>query len=197
MNGAVVMKKVLLFLLLFLLSTTTVFAESTPTVTQKNYTVAIIPYLNTTEETKDFVSDVVQAKYAEEFTTKSFNIVAAVDVQKALHTAGYDVSNMELPEKDVFAAVAKETKADYVIAMEITNLISTRHMSFFSTKVETKAKLKYKFYNTSQDKLTAFQTTGDSENVATLVGNVGYKAPITAALNKAMNSGYDKIISNF
>lgn len=54
----------------------------------------------------------------------------------------------ELPEKDVFATVAKETNTDYVIAMEISNLIKTRHMSFFSTKAEIKAKLKYNFYNT-------------------------------------------------
>jgi len=191
------MKKTILFLVLFLISMTTVFAESPPAATQRSYTIAIIPYVNTTEETKDFVKDVVQSKYAEEFTAKNFSVVSDADVQKALSTAGYDVSNMELPEKDVFATVAKETNADYVIAMEISNLISTRHMSFFSTKVETKAKLKYKFYNTSQDKITTFQTMGDSENVATLIGNVGYKAPITDALNKAMDAGYAKIANNF
>jgi len=149
-----------------------------------------IPYLNTAEGTKYFVKDVVQSKYTEEFTAKTFSIVSDADIQKTLSTADYDVSNMELPEKDVFATVAKETNTDYVITMEISNLIKTRHMSFFSTKAEIKAKLKYKFYNTSQDKITTFQAMGDSENI-------GYKAPITNALNKSMDTGYAKIANIF
>jgi hypothetical protein len=44
--------------------------------------------------------------------------------------------------------------------------------------------------------LTPFQTTGDFENTATLIGDVGYKEPITKAINKAMTDGYNKILSN-
>lgn len=193
------MKKGLLLLCLFLLSMTTVFAEPTEVsapVTEKQYTIAIVPYLNTTEEKAGYIKEVIQTKYNDEFAKMNFAVVPEVDVLKALNNAGYDVSNMELPEKDVLSAVAKETKADYVVAMELNQLITTRHMSFFSTKAESKAKLRYKFYDLSKDKLTVFQTTGDSENTATLIGNVGYKAPITNALNKAMDAGYAKITSN-
>lgn len=163
---------------------------------EKTSTIAIIPYFNTTEETKDYVKDIIESNFSTEFSAEKFNVVPAADVQKALKTSGYDATNMELPEKDVMSAIAKATNADYVIAMEVSQLISTRHMAFFSTKVETKAKLKYKFYNTSQDKLTPFQTTGDFENSATLIGDVGYKEPITKAINKAMADAYNKILTN-
>ena len=112
-----------------------------------------------------------------------------------MNNAGYDVSNRVLPEKDVLVAVAKETKADYVVAMELSQLITTKHESFFSIKAETKTKLNYKLYNPSKDKLTAFQTTGDSENSSSF-GGVGYKAPSTDALSKAMDTANNKILSN-
>lgn len=54
-----------------------------------------IPYLNTAEGTKYFVKDVVQSKYTEEFTAKTFSIVSDADIQKTLSAADYDVSNME------------------------------------------------------------------------------------------------------
>lgn len=193
------MKKIVLLLCLLLLSAVPVFAESVEfpnPATEKRYTIAIIPYLNTTEEKAGYIKDVIQAKYNDEFSKTTLTIIPEADVLKALHAAGYDASNMELPEKDVLSSVAKETKADYVVAMEVNQLITTRHMSFFSTKAETKVKLRYKFYDLNKDKLIVFQTTGDSENTATLIGNVGYKAPITNALNQAMDAGYTKIASN-
>lgn len=69
-------------------------------------------------------------------------------------------------------------------------------MSFFQAKVVTKAKLRYKFYNTEQKKITAFQVTGDSEN-KTVFGGVGYKDPIIKALNAAMSKAKEKIANNF
>jgi len=186
------MKKVLILLCLLVLSTTTSFAsEST---LAKTPTIAIIPYVNTTEETKAYVKETIETNFATEFPKEKFIIVSGVDIQKALNASGYDSSNMELPEKDMMSAVAKATNADYVLAMEINQLISSRHISFFATKVETKAKLKYKFYNTAQDKAMPFQTTGDFENSATLIGDVGYKEPITKSLNKAMDAAYNKIL---
>lgn len=192
------LKKVLFLVCLFLLSAVPAFAFTPSIVSEptKTSTIAIIPYINTTEETKDYVKDIIESNFSTEFPAEKFNVVPTVDVQKALNTSGYDATNMELPEKDVMSAVAKATNADYVIAMELSQLISTRHMAFFSTKVETKAKLKYKFYNTSQDKLTPFQTTGNFENTATLIGDVGYKEPITKAINKAMTDAYNKILVN-
>lgn len=89
----------------------------------------------------------------------------------------------------------KKTNADYVIAMEISQLITTKHMSMFQLKVVTKAKLHYKFYNAEQDKVISFQTTGISEN-KTVFGDVGYKDPITKALTQAMEEANGKIMNN-
>ena len=68
-------------------------------------------------------------------------------------------------------------------------------MSYFQAKVVTKAKLRYKFYNAEKDQLVSFQVTGLSEN-KTVFGGVGYKAPITIALNQAMDEANLKIKSN-
>ena len=159
-----------------------------------SYRLAIVPYINSTEEKKGYIQEIVDGKYSEHYSNKNFQIIPLEEVQKALNSTGYDVSNQELAEKDILASVAKQTNADYVIAMEISQLITTRHMSFFQAKVVTKAKLRYKFYNAEKDKVASFQVTGLSEN-KTVFGDVGYKDPITKALNQAMDDANEKIKS--
>lgn len=174
------------------------FAEESiayPETVQSKHNVAIIPYINSSEEKKGYVQEVIDQKYTEQYDNKNFNLIPLVEVQKALNTAGYDNSNMELPDKDVLASVARDTNAKYVIAMEISQLITTRHISFFQSKVVTKAKLRYKFYNAEKDKAIAFQTTGLSEN-KTVFGDVGYRDPITKALNQAMDEANEKIMNS-
>jgi hypothetical protein len=160
-----------------------------------SYRLAIVPYINSTEEKKGYIQEIVDGKYSEHYSNKNFQVIPLEEVQKALNSTGYDISNQELAEKDILASVAKETNADYVIAMEISQLITTRHMSFFQAKVVTKAKLRYKFYNAEKDKVASFQVTGLSEN-KTVFGDVGYKDPITKALNQAMDDANEKIKSN-
>jgi len=194
------MKKsaIIAILFLFIVSMSTVaFAEETtkPQIDQSARNVAIIPYINATEETKGYIQEVVDSKYTEQYSNKNFKMIPLVDVQQALNNTGYDVSNKELPDKDVLAAVAKKTNANYVVAMEISQLITTRHMSYFQTKVVTKAKLRYKLYNAEQDKVIPFQVTGLSENKS-VFGDVGYKDPITKALTQAMEAANEKIMSN-
>lgn len=190
------MRKTLLLtiLCLFVLSINTAFAQE-PVSQSKIAKMAIIPYINSTEETKGYVQEIIDSKYTEQYSNKMFEIISPIEVAKALNSAGFDVSNKELPEKDVLASVAKATNADYVIAMEVSQLITTRHLSFFQSKVVTKAKLRYKFYNAVQDKVISFQVTGESEN-KTVFGDVGYKDPITKALNQAMDSANEKIMNN-
>ena len=154
-----------------------------------------IPYINSTEETKGYIQEVINNKYTEQYSRENFQIIPLADTQQALNKTGYNPSNMELPDKDILASVAKNTNVQYVIAMEVSQLITTRHMSFFQTKVVTKAKLHYKFYNAKQDKAVSFQVTGLSEN-KTMLGDVGYKDPITKALNQAMDNANEKIMSN-
>lgn len=190
------MKRIVLltvFCLLALVMGNTVLAQEAPD-SQKVYNIAIVPYFNSTEEKAGYVDEIVNSKYTQQYSSQNFHQVPLVEVQKALNEAGYDVSNMELPDKDVLATVAKKTNADYVIAMEISELITTRHMSYFQAKVVTKAKLRYKFYNAGQDKVTSFQVTGLSEN-KTIFGGVGYKDPITKALNQALDDANQKVMS--
>lgn len=127
---------------------TTVFAEEVvkAQIDQSSNHIAILPYINSTEETKGYIQEIIEKNYTEQYS-KNFQITPLLEVQKALNNAGYDPSNKELPDKDVLASVAKNTNSDYVIAMEISQLITTRHLSFFQSKVVTKAKLRYKFYN--------------------------------------------------
>jgi len=159
------------------------------------YNIAIVPYINSTEETKGYIQEIIDSKYTKLYSNENFQMVPFVDVQKALNTTGYEASSMELADKDILAAVAKQTNADYVIAMELSQLVTTRHMSFFQAKVVTKAKLRYKLYNAEQSKVMSFQVTGSSEN-KTVFGGVGYKDPITKALNEAMDKANEKIMSN-
>lgn len=193
------MKKisVIIVFCFILTSISLVFAqESAPIPSPKStYTVAIIPYINATEEKAGYVKETIDSKYIEQFSNDKFHLVSAVDVQKALSSTGFDPSNMELPEKDVMASVAKQTNADYVIAMELSQLTTTRHMSFFQAKVVTKTKLRYKFYNAKQDKIISFQVTGASEN-KTVFGDVGFKTPIVNALNEAMDNANIKTTEN-
>ncbi|MDF2634349.1 MAG: hypothetical protein K0R78_1223 [Pelosinus sp.] len=175
--------------------TAIVSAEEAVKPQKTSYNIAIVPYINSTEETKGYIQEIIDNKYTEQYSNKNFQMIPLVDVQKALNSTGYDISNKELAEKDILASVAKETNADYVIAMEISQLITTRHMSFFQAKVVSKAKLRYKLYNTEKDKVVSFQVTGLSEN-KTVFGDVGYKDPITKALNQAMDDANVKIKSN-
>ncbi|SHI79405.1 hypothetical protein [Propionispora hippei] len=190
------MKKNVLLTVLCLLALVmgnSVLAQEAPD-SQKVYNIAIVPYFNSTEEKAGYVEEIVNGKYTEQYSNQNFHRVPLVEVQKALNEAGYDVSNMELPDKDVLATVARQTNADYVIAMEISELITTRHLSYFQNKVVTKTKLRYKFYNAGQDKVTSFQVTGLSENKA-VFGYTGYKDPITKALNQALDDANQKVMT--
>ncbi len=197
---------IIAILCLFVMSMTTIVSademmtpqptknDAAQAVVKTSYRLAIVPYINSTEENKGYIQEIVDGKYTEHYSSKNFQIIPLEEVQKALNSTGYDISNRELAEKDILASVAKETNADYVVAMEISQLITTRHMSFFQAKVVTKAKLRYKFYNAEKDKVASFQVTGLSEN-KTVFGDVGYKDPITKALNQAMDDANEKIKS--
>ncbi|SFM31803.1 hypothetical protein [Pelosinus propionicus] len=109
-----------------------------------SYRLAIVPYINSTEEKKGYIQEIVDGKYTEHYSSKNFQSIPSEEVQKALNSTGYDNSNQELAEKD---------------------------------------------------KVSSFQVTGLSEN-KTVFGDVGYKDPITKALDQAMDDANEKIKSN-
>ncbi len=159
----------------------------------ENHKIAVVPYLNTSEETKGYVADTVDEWYTNYFVKEGMVVLPKEQTEDALSKAGYVVDDQMLPDKDMMAAVAQSTGADYVVALEIANLKSTRHMSYFSSKVSTTAKLKYHFYNTATGKMVAFQTTAANNNKAVMVGMRSYKGSITAALQEALEKGVDRI----
>lgn len=180
-------KLVMLVFLLIALSGVVAAAE------MEKGTVAVMPYFNSTEETKGYIGKTVNGGYTGYFAKAGFRVVSQEAVKAAMQNAGYDASDQMLPEKEVMARIAQETGADYVVAMELAGLHSTRHESYFSTKVNTKCKLKYHFYSQKADKLTPFQTTSVNNNKAVLVGMRSYKSSMIAALKDAMNKGNEKI----
>ncbi len=93
--------------------TAIVSAEEAVKPQKTSYNIAIVPYINSTEETKGYIQEIIDNKYTEQYSNKNFQMIPLVDVQKALNSTGYDISNKELAEKDILASVAKETNADY------------------------------------------------------------------------------------
>lgn len=180
------MRTVLFLLVFFLLSMTHVFAEASSAAESEGYTIAVIPYVGATAELKAYVKGIVKDQYMEGFLVSKIKTIPEEDVQLALKNAGYDSSMQELPEKDVFEAVAKETKADYVIGMKIAKLNCEGYIQFISTEIKTKAQLQYKFYNRSTNRLIVFQTNGSAKDAAA-------KTSITNAIHDAMDDGYQKI----
>lgn len=154
----------------------------------------VVPYLDSSEQDKDYVGGMLDDGYTNYFATlRGVSVVPMTETLAALKAAGYDKSDMTLPEKDVMAAVAKATGADYVIAMELSNLSAIRHESFFQYKITVNVKLEYHFYGAAQDRMIAFKTTGSNDN-ATIFGDVGFRSPIDASLHIAMKKANDKVV---
>ena len=133
--------------------------------------------------------------YTNYFEANGFTVIPAAETEKALERAGYDVTNQMLPDKDIMAEVAQAVGADYVVALEISNINATRHQSLLSSKVSTSVKLKYHFYNRGTGKMTPFQTTASNNNKAVMIGVRSYKSSISAALAEALEKGNEKIQS--
>lgn len=171
----------------------TKFSAATVTQTQAGK-IAIVPYIDNSEQKKDYIAETVHANYDDAFAANGFDIVPELDTAQALENAGFDADNAIVPDKDVLSDIAKATGADYVVAMEIDDIDVSRHMSMFQTKVRAVARLRYNFYMTAKDRVYAFQTTGEYNNKA-VFGDVGFKGAIQPALEQAMSRANAKIQS--
>ena len=187
------MKKFLFLMMVFFCMTGVVQAQENST--EEFGKIAVIPYLDVTEQEREYIPATVNELYTNYFGANGFSVMDEELVEKALFDAGYDESNQMLPEKDVMAEVAKNIGADYVVALEVSNVNTVRHESYFSTKVSTQVKLKYHFYNAEKNRMTPFQTTAANDNKAVMFGQRSYKRSIIAALTEAMEKGNEKIQS--
>ncbi len=153
---------------------------------------AVLSYINTSEEKTGYVADAVNSGYTNYFQKLDYTILPSKDAQDALAKTGYSTENEALPDKDQLAAVARATGADFVIAMEISELHASRHISVFQEKVTAKCKLNYAIYSVQTDKVYSFKATGNDDN-KTVFGGVGYKTPIVKSLNAAMDKANSNI----
>lgn len=155
--------------------------------------VVIVPFINSTEETKDYIDETVQAKFTEQFSNTMYQTIPAEKVQPLLTAYQFDASNKELPDNELMSKLAQETNADYVIAMEVVHFINSRHASFFSTSAKSEVKLRYKVYSKATNKVIAFQTAGKGNNKVTSIGVPGIGTAMKRGLDQAMDEGYIKI----
>lgn len=154
--------------------------------------VAVLPYINASEEKKGYVDDTLNQGYTTFFEKAGYDVILSQDAAAALYKTGYSTEDEELPDKDQMAEVAKTTGADFVVGMMVDELHASRHMSFFQAKVSSKTKLSYRVYAARTGKVYSFKSTSSDDN-KTVFGNVGYKSPITNALNDAMEKGNAKV----
>ena len=181
------MRKFTLMLLIMFCISLIAFTESQAqaqsTTTEEYGKIAVVPYLDTTEQKKkrEYIPETMDELYTNYFAENGFTVISAEDTERALAKAGYDESNQMLPEKDMMAEVAQALRVNYVVAVELADLDVSRHMSYFSSKVSTSVKLKYHFYNARTGKMIPFQTTASNNNKAVLVGMRSYKSSISAA----------------
>lgn len=190
------MKKVTLslFVVLCLLLTMGVAgAAASPETSSLSKQVLIVPFINSTEEKKDYIGETVQEKFMQQFSNEKFQTVPAAKVQSVLTASQYDPSNMELPESDLMEKLAREADADYVVAMEIVHFMNSRHASFFSTSAKSEVKLRYKVYSKATNKTTAFQVTGKGNNKVTSIGVPGIGTAMKRGIMEAMDEAFLKI----
>jgi hypothetical protein len=154
--------------------------------------VAIVPCVNSTSETRDFVMAAVQKKFEAKFKIDNYIIIPETSVAEALAKSGYDPKMMELVEKDTLINVAKLTGADAVVAMEIVQFSNHRSSSMFSTSAKSEVKLKFRTYETAVNKYSSFQAVGLGVNKAVLLGVGGMGGAIVEGLEKAMDDGFAK-----
>lgn len=176
---------VIMMLAMLAVSAVAMAAEAKPSI-------AVIPYINTSAEKKDYIPKTLDEGYTNYFAANGYTVVDAAKVQVALKDSGYTVEDEELPEQYNMAQVAKATGADYVVAMEVAELHASRHMSLFQSKVSAKGKLAYRIYSVKADRVYSFKTSADDDN-KTIIGDVGYKTPINNVLNSCMAKGNEKI----
>lgn len=155
--------------------------------------VFIVPYVNSTEESKDYVGQTIDEKFKEQFSNEKYQIVSAEIVHPLLAANNFDVSNKELPENEVIMKFAKETDADYVVAMEVIHFINSRHASYFSTSAKSEVKLRYKVYSKATNRITALQVTGKGNNKVTSIGVPGIGTAMKRGLTQAMDEAFVKI----
>lgn len=155
--------------------------------------VVLVPFINSTEEEKDYIAETVQEKYKEQFSNVKYQTVGGDTVTQLLTDNHFDPANKELPDNELLIKIGQETGADYVVAMEIMHFINSRHVAYFSTSAKSEVKMRYKVYAKSTNRVTAFQVTGKGNNKVTSIGVPGIGTAMKRGIAQAMDEAYLKI----
>ena len=99
----------------------------------------------------------VEKKFMEKFNSPRYELVPKNEIIEALSKYGYDVSGLDLPEKSDIIAMAKDLKADGIVAVEITRFAITFGLPKFNVSYKLRA------YDVKKDKYLSFSTAYTTE----------------------------------
>jgi NADH dehydrogenase/NADH:ubiquinone oxidoreductase subunit G len=161
--------------------------------------VAIVPFVNSTTESRDFVATTVSDKFNEKFNNENYVVIPEAEVTAALANSGYDPKNLELADKSVLASVARQTGADVVVAMDIESLKNWRSYGLFffvytSSTAKSDVKLQFHTYTADNGRYTSFESVALGKNAAYFfpIMRSGMSRAISDGVSQAMDAGFAK-----
>lgn len=193
------MKKIFIFILALILSVGTLaVAGAAPRYSidfsgKKIITLAQVPYINISGDESSYVLDSLKEGYTDYFAKEGFKVISKENTLNALSGNDYVEGDNIIASDEVLKAVAENIGADYIIAMEVEEIATSREDEFPKTKLIARVKLLYKVYEAAENKVYPFRITTSRDNKATLA-EVGPKYAVKAALNQALERGNHRVI---
>lgn len=160
---------------------------------KKIINLAVIPYINVSGDESDYVLDSLKSDYTDYFANSGFKVISKEDTETAMTAAEYVAGDNVIASDEALKSIAENANADFVIAMEVEEISTSREDEFPKTKLIAKVKLLYKIYNKSEDKAHQFRIATTKDNKATLA-EVGPKHAVKIALNQALERGNHRLI---
>jgi len=160
---------------------------------KKIINIVLMPYINVSGDESNYVLDSLKSDYTDYFANNGFKVVSKEIAEAAMTTAEYIASDNIIASDEVLQSIAENANADFVIAMEVEEISTSREDEFPKTKLTAKVKLLYKIYNKSENKVYQFRIATTKDNKATLA-EVGPKYAVKTALNQALERGNHRLI---
>lgn len=160
---------------------------------KKIISLAVIPYINNSNDMSDYIRDSLSNEYTNYFANSGFKVISKESTEEELNNAGYIIADNVIAPENVLKSVAEYTHSDFVIAMEVEEISTSRDDEFPKTKLTAKVKLLYEIYKKSEDRTYRFRIATTKDNKATLA-EVGPKYAIKTALDQALERGNHRLI---
>lgn len=160
---------------------------------KKIINLAVVPYINVSGEETSYILDSLKSNYTDYFANNGFKVILKEKIEEAMTSAEYNANDNIIASDEALKSIAENSNADFVIAMEVEQILTSREDDFPKTKLTAKVNLLYKIYNKSEDKVYRFRITTSKDNKATLA-EVGPKYAIKTALEQALERGNHRLI---